>query len=60
MYMYPNDDVLKLYCSSHMTHIPYRYAFTIQMVPLIKSSTDNLVAVIGEKAASEVTFEVMQ
>ena len=30
------------------------------MVPLIKRSTDNLVAVIGEKAAAEVTFEAMK
>ena len=32
----------------------------LQMVPLIKKSTDNLVAVIGEKAASEESFEVMK
>ena len=28
------------------------------MLPLIKRSTDNLVAVIGEKAAAEESFEV--
>ena len=31
-----------------------------QMIPLIKRSTDNLVAVIGEKGAAEVTFESME
>ena len=31
-----------------------------QMIPLIKRSTDNLVAIIGEKAAAEVTFESME
>ena len=31
-----------------------------QMLPLLKRSTDNLVAVIGEKAASEQTFEVFK
>ena len=30
------------------------------MVPLIKRSTDNLVAMMGEKAAAEVTFEAME
>ena len=30
------------------------------MVPLIKRSADNLVAVMGEKAAAEVTFEAME
>ena len=30
------------------------------MLPLIKRSTDNLVAVFGEKAASEESFEVMK
>ena len=30
------------------------------MLPLIKRSTDNLVAVIGEKAASEESFEIMK
>ena len=30
------------------------------MVPLIKRSTDNLVAVMGEKAAAEVTFKAME
>ena len=30
------------------------------MVPLIKRSTDSLVAVIGEKATAEVTFEAME
>jgi hypothetical protein len=28
------------------------------MLPLIQRSTDNLVAVMGEKAASEKSFEV--
>ena len=31
-----------------------------QMVPLIKGSTDSLVAVIGEKATAEVTFEAIE
>ena len=31
-----------------------------QMVPLIKRSTDSLIAVIGEKATAEVTFEAME
>ena len=30
------------------------------MVPLIKRSTDSLVAVIGEKATAKVTFEAME
>ena len=30
------------------------------MVPLIKRSTDSLVAVIGEKATAEVTFEAIE
>ena len=30
------------------------------MVPLIKRSADNLVTVMGEKAAAEVTFEAME
>jgi hypothetical protein len=30
------------------------------MLPLLKRSTDNLVAVIGEKAAAEETFEIMK
>ena len=30
------------------------------MLPLIKRSTDNLVAVIGEKAATEESFEVIK
>ena len=30
------------------------------MVPFVKRSTDDLVAVIGEKAAAEVTFEAME
>jgi hypothetical protein len=30
------------------------------MVPLIKRSTDSLVAVIGEKAAAEVTFDAIE
>ena len=32
----------------------------MQMVPLIKRSTDSLVAVIGEKATAEVTFEAIE
>ena len=31
-----------------------------QMLPLLKRSTDNLVAVIEEKATSEQTFEVFK
>ena len=30
------------------------------MVPLIKRSTDSLVAVLGEKATAEVTFEAIE
>jgi hypothetical protein len=30
------------------------------MLPLLKRSTDNLVAVIGEKAAGEETVDVMK
>ena len=30
------------------------------MVPLIKRSTDSLVAVLGEKATAKVTFEAME
>ena len=32
----------------------------LQMLPLIKKSTDNLVEVIGEKAAAEESFEVLK
>ena len=32
----------------------------MQMIPLIKKSTDSLVAVIGEKATAEVTFEAIE
>ena len=32
----------------------------VQMLPLIKKSTDNLVDVIGEKVASEESFEVLK
>ena len=32
----------------------------LQMLPLLKKSTDNLVAVLGEKAESEETFEAMK
>lgn len=32
----------------------------LQMIPLIKRSTDDLVAVIGEKAGSEETFEAVE
>ena len=35
-----------------------RRFFFFQMLPLIKRSTDNLVAVIGEKAAAEESFDV--
>ena len=31
-----------------------------QMIPLIKRSTDSLVAVVGEKATAEVTFEAIE
>ena len=30
------------------------------MVPLIKKSTDDLVAVMGKKVAAEVTFEAIE
>lgn len=30
------------------------------MVPLIKRSTDNLMAVMGEKATAEVTFDAIE
>ena len=39
--------------------IAHFMSFT-QMVPLIKRSTDSLVAVLGEKATTEVTFEAME
>ena len=31
-----------------------------QMLPLLKRTTDNLVAVVGEKAASQESFEVLR
>ena len=31
-----------------------------QMIPLIKRSTDSLVAVIGEKATAKVTFKAIE
>ena len=36
------------------------YKHILQMLPLLKKSTDNLVAVLGEKAESEETFEALK
>ena len=41
--------------SAHST-----FNIVTQMVPLIKRSTDSLMAVIGEKATAEVTFEAIE
>ena len=34
--------------------------FELQMLPLLKKSIDNLMAVLGEKARSEETFDALQ
>ena len=35
-------------------------SFKMQMLPLIQRSADNLVVAVGEKAASEESFEVLK
>ena len=46
---------MELIDSMHAYHL-----LIMQMLPLIQRSTDNLVAVIGEKAASKESFELMK
>ena len=43
-------------------HEVYKFTCThlLQMLPLLKTTTDNLVAVIEEKATSKQTFEVLR
>ena len=52
----------KLFCVVNQTLCASTHALMlyVQMLPLLKRSTDNLVTVFGEKAASEESFDVMK
>ena len=58
--MYTNMVVYYVYSNFGLLRYNYYMLHALQMLPLLKKSTDNLVAVLGEKATSGESFDALK